>query len=156
MLNVSVEICPQTSLLLNVLSLWGFLSLLNNIECVMQTFLFPFFSSLLQKYLFTSVFLQERSFGHFSSFVKLLTNTLRYYRGIYVITLWQINFVFIILFVLTLASDMAVLWGNDALSILVLSTKSDTPVFWKRFSISRKFVLELKYRKRSNFPLIVT
>ena len=35
----------------------------------------------------------------------------------------KVHFVLIILFVLTLASDMAVLYENDAFSILVLSTE---------------------------------
>ena len=35
--------------------------------------------------------------------------------------LWQVHFVVIILFVLTLAFDMAVFYGNDAFTILVLS-----------------------------------
>ena len=38
-------------------------------------------------------------------------------------------FVVTILFVLTLASDTAVLYGNDALSILVLTTKKWYSIF---------------------------
>ena len=51
-----------------------------------------------------------------------------------------------ILLALTLASDRAVLYENVEFLILVLSTK-------KTF---RKFVSELKYWKRSKFPVIVT
>ena len=45
---------------------------------------------------------------------------------------------------------------NVAFSILLLSTKKSTPVFWKRFSFFRKFISKLKYWKRLNFPVIVT
>ena len=50
-----------------------------------------------------------------------------------------------ILFVLALASDMTVLYGNAALSILVLSTKKRYSNFLKKISFSRKFVAKLKY-----------
>ena len=46
------------------------------------------------------------------------------------------HFVLTILFVLTLASDMALLYENDALSVLLFSAKkhySTTPVFEKGF-----------------------
>ena len=38
-------------------------------------------------------------------------------------SLWYVHFVLTILFVITLTSDMAVLYGNNALMILVLPTK---------------------------------
>ena len=44
----------------------------------------------------------------------------------------QIHFVLTILFVITLASDMFVLYGNDALSILVLSTKKAVLLFFEK------------------------
>ena len=40
---------------------------------------------------------------------------------------------------------MEALYGNDPFSILVLSTENGTPVFWKKFSFSRKSVSKLKY-----------
>ena len=46
--------------------------------------------------------------------------------------LWKAYFVVTVPFVLTLASDMAVLNGNDALSILVLSTKNRYSSFLKQ------------------------
>ena len=39
---------------------------------------------------------------------------------------------------------------------LDLELKSDTPVFWKRFTFFRKFTSKLKYWKRSKFPVIFT
>ena len=55
-----------------------------------------------------------------------------------------VHFTLPILFVLTLAFDKAVLYGNVAFSIVVLSAKNDTQVFQKRFSFFRKLVLKLK------------
>ena len=50
------------------------------------------------------------------------------------------------LFVLTLASDLAVLYGNDPFSIYVLSIKKYYSSFFeKRLSFSRKSVSDLKY-----------
>ena len=46
---------------------------------------------------------------------------------------------------------MAVLYGNDAYSILVLSTKKRTPLLEKKISFFRKFVSNLKYWKRQSF-----
>ena len=46
-------------------------------------------------------------------------------------SLWYVHFILTILFVLTLASDVAVLYRNDAFSILVLSTKKHYPSFSK-------------------------
>ena len=51
------------------------------------------------------------------------------------------RFLYIILFVITLAFDRAVLYGNFALSIVVLLTEKSTPDFQKRFSFSSKLVL---------------
>ena len=47
----------------------------------------------------------------------------------------EVHFVLTILFVLTLASGMAVLYGNDALSILVLSTKKLYSTFLVNFFV---------------------
>ena len=56
-----------------------------------------------------------------------------------------LTFVPLILLSLTLASDTTVVYGNNAFSILVFSTKNGTAVLWKRFSFYRKFVSKLKY-----------
>ena len=61
-----------------------------------------------------------------------------------------------ILFVLTLASDLTILYGNYVLSILVLSTKKRYSSFMKRFLFSRNSFSKLKYWICSKFPLIVT
>ena len=61
-----------------------------------------------------------------------------------------------ILFVLTLASDRAVLYGHVAFSILTLSSKKQQSSFLKRFPVYKKFVSKLKYWKRSKFPVIIT
>ena len=58
---------------------------------------------------------------------------------------------FSVLFVLAMASDIAVLYRNVILSILVLSTKNVSPVFWKGFAFFRRFILKLKYWNRSTF-----
>ena len=58
------------------------------------------------------------------------------------------------LFVLTLASDMAVLYGNDAFPIFELLTRKRC--LGKRILFFRKSVSNLRYWKRSIFPLIVT
>ena len=48
----------------------------------------------------------------------------------------------------TLALGMTILYGNDAFSILVLSTKKNgTPVFQIRFWFSRNFVSKLRHWK---------
>ena len=57
-------------------------------------------------------------------------------------------FVLAILFVLTLASDRVVLYGNDAFSILVLSAKKRYSSFSKKnfiFQKKKKNVSKLKY-----------
>ena len=64
----------------------------------------------------------------------------------------SIHFVLSILFVLTLAFDRAVWYGNAAVSVIekkkkvsviILSTQHGTLVFWKMFSFFRNFVLKL-------------
>ena len=55
---------------------------------------------------------------------------------------------------LTLASDKAVLCGNDAFAILVFSTKTQT--FCEKGFLFNKIVSKLKYWKRSKSPVIVT
>ena len=61
-----------------------------------------------------------------------------------------------ILFVLTLASDMTVLYGNDAFSILVLSTKKRYSSFLKMAFVFQKTYFRVKYYKISKLPLIAT
>ena len=61
-----------------------------------------------------------------------------------------------ILFVLTLVSDRAVLYGNVSLAIVVLSTKNSTPVLLKEIFVFQKLISKLKYCKRSKCSLIVT
>ena len=53
-----------------------------------------------------------------------------------VVTCKTAIFVVTILFVLTSASDMAVLYENDAFSILVLSTKKRYSSFFKKVFVS--------------------
>ena len=60
-------------------------------------------------------------------------------------------FVPTILFVLTLASDRAVLYGNDAFLILVLLAKKPYSSFLKKFSFSRKFISKLSIENVQNF-----
>ena len=48
-------------------------------------------------------------------------------------------------FILISASDMALLYENDAFSILVPQLENGTPVLWERFSFSKKSVSKLKY-----------
>ena len=47
-------------------------------------------------------------------------------------SLWQVHSVLIILFILTFASDMAVLIGNDAFSFLVLPSEKLYSSFLKK------------------------
>ena len=56
-------------------------------------------------------------------------------------------FLLTILFVLTLASDMAVLYGNDAFSILVLSTKKLYSRFLKKVSVFQKICFKVEVLK---------
>ena len=51
-------------------------------------------------------------------------------------------------FVLTLAFERAVLHGNAALLILVLSTRNGTSVFLKRFLLFRKFCFEMQVLRK--------
>ena len=59
-------------------------------------------------------------------------------------SLWQINFVLPILFVLTLASDRVVLFRNVAFSILVLSTKKRYSNFLKTNCVFQKICFKVK------------
>ena len=72
-------------------------------------------------------------------------------------SLWSVHFVVTNLFVLTLASDIALLYENDAFSIY-FQLQNDTPDFWKRFLFSRKSVSKLKNWKlfliNTNFPTL--
>ena len=58
------------------------------------------------------------------------------------------HFVLIILFVLTLVSDMEVLHGNDEFSILVLSTKKQYSSFLKKAFVSEKLSFKVEVLKR--------
>ena len=57
------------------------------------------------------------------------------------------SFVVTIIFVLTLASDMAALYGNYAFSMLVLSTKKRYSNFWKKVFVSQKMFFKVKVLK---------
>ena len=57
------------------------------------------------------------------------------------------SFVVTILFVLSLASDMAVWYGNDAFSILVLSTKKRYFSFLKKVFVFHKIYFKVKLLK---------
>ena len=59
-------------------------------------------------------------------------------------SLLQLHFVLPILFVLTLASDRAVLYRNVALSILVLSTKKQHSNFLEKFFVFLKICCKVK------------
>ena len=56
-------------------------------------------------------------------------------------SLWQVHFVLPILFVLTLAFERTVLYGSDAISVLVLST--ETPVFLKKVEDFQKMYFKV-------------
>ena len=58
---------------------------------------------------------------------------------------------FCTLFVLTLASDMAVLYGNYAFSMLVLPTKKRYSSFLKKFFIFQKIYFKAKDLKTFKF-----
>ena len=62
-------------------------------------------------------------------------------------SLWYFHFVLTILFVLTLASDMAVVYGNDTFSILVLLTKKCYSSFLKKVFVLQKIYLKVKVLK---------
>ena len=57
------------------------------------------------------------------------------------------SFVLTILFVLTLVSGMAVLYGNDAISILVLSTKKQYSSFSEKVFLFQKICFKVKVLK---------
>ena len=59
----------------------------------------------------------------------------------------MVHFELTILIVLTLASDMAVLYGNDAFSILVLSTKNRYSSFLKKVFVFQKICFKIKVLK---------
>ena len=73
---------------------------------------------------------------------KVVTGKLRSLR--------QVNFVLIILFVLTLAPDVAVLYENHAFSILVLSTKNLYSSFLKKVFLFQKISFKVKLLKTFN------
>ena len=68
-------------------------------------------------------------------------------------SLGQVNFVLTILFVLTLASDTAILYGNDAFSIFGLSTKKRYSSSSQKVLVFQKIYLKVK---SSKYPVIVT
>ena len=59
-------------------------------------------------------------------------------------------------FPLTLAANMAVLYKNHGLSVLVFSTRKRHSTFWKKFLCRRRSVSKLKYWKRSKGPSIMS
>ena len=61
-------------------------------------------------------------------------------------------FLFTILFLLTLVSDMAILYGNDAFSILVLSTKKPHSGFLKKVLVFQKIYFKVKATKTFTIP----
>ena len=62
-------------------------------------------------------------------------------------SLWQAHFVVTILFVLALASDMAVLYENDTFSVFVLSTKKRYSSFSKKAFVFQKICSKVKVLK---------
>ena len=58
-----------------------------------------------------------------------------------------LHFVLTALFVLTLASDMAVLHGNDAFSILIPSSKKRYSSFLKKVFVFKKVYFKVKVMK---------
>ena len=60
---------------------------------------------------------------------------------------WWVHFVLIILFVLKLASDLAVLYGNDESSILMVSTKKQYSSVLKKFFVFQKIYFTVKVLK---------
>ena len=59
----------------------------------------------------------------------------------------MVHFVFTIQFILTFASDRAVLYGNKAFSILVLSTKKRYSSFLKKGFVFKKICFKVKVLK---------
>ena len=81
--------------------------------------------------------------GKFLKWNKIFSEKLKYLKG----KLWslqQLHFVLPILFVLTLTSDRAVLYGNVVLSILVLSTKKQHSNFLEKFFVVLKICCKVK------------
>ena len=62
-------------------------------------------------------------------------------------SLWYVHFVLPVLFVFALASDWAVLYGNVAFSILVLSTKRRYSSFLKKFFVLEEIGFKVKVLK---------
>ena len=71
-------------------------------------------------------------------------------------SLWWVHFEVTILFLLTLSSDMKVLYGNDAFSILVLSTKKEYSSFLKNVFVFQKIYFKVKLLKTFKILLIIT
>ena len=61
--------------------------------------------------------------------------------------MWYADFVVAILFLLTLASDRAVLNGNGVFSILVVSSKKQYSSFLKKILVFQKICLKVKVLK---------
>ena len=59
----------------------------------------------------------------------------------------MVHFVVTILFILTLASDMAVLNGNDKFSIFLLSTKKPSSSFMRKVFVFQKICFKIKVLK---------
>ena len=47
-------------------------------------------------------------------------------------------------------------WKWCVFNLMYFQLKNGTPVFWKMFSFSRKFLSKLNYWKHSKFPLVVS
>ena len=62
-------------------------------------------------------------------------------------SLWQVHFIPPVLYVLTLAFDVAVLYGNVALSIAVLSTKNWYSSFSRKVCVFHKTCFKVKALK---------
>ena len=71
-------------------------------------------------------------------------------------SLWLVHFVLLIQFILTLAFDRVILYGNIALSIVVPSVEKRCASFLKKALVFQKFFSKLKYWNRSKSPVIVT
>ena len=66
-------------------------------------------------------------------------------------SLGQVHFPLTFLFVLTLASDIVVLYGNDAFSILVLSTRKQYPNSLKKVFVFQKIYFKVGVLKALKF-----
>ena len=67
----------------------------------------------------------------------------------------MVHFVLTILFVLTLAFDMTDLYGNNAFSILLLSTKKPYSSFLKKVFVFQKMCFKVTVLKMFKLPMIV-